>query len=345
MAEKKKPGRKSKPSPKASGGRPKAAGNPTPRQIPGRRPLAPPTSQHRKGRGPRGQGSLLTPDLRAVSYLLRGVAQTLLGAAEAIENATGTRRGRADHRRMMLQFLPSGGGRRGGLLRGTDSSSGPSSSGSRSSSTGSGSISSASSSGSGGSSTRSAVDDADVNHSFIASQEGGQQLSGYVPQAGMSGVTVATGVDLGQMTVAQLNGMNIPNELKQQLAPYVGLQRDEAQAYLNEHPLSINHADADALDGIVMDRTLATIIPAYDRTAGSNGAFNALPSEAQTVITDLAYQYGPNLAGRTPNFWAQVTQGRWRDALANLKNFGDAYPNRRHAEAALIQQAINRGAL
>ncbi|MFH7191036.1 pesticin C-terminus-like muramidase, partial [Klebsiella pneumoniae] len=39
---------------------------------------------------------------------------------------------------------------------------------------------------------------------FTAQYEGGQRTAGYVPNAGQSGVTIATGVDLGQRTLSDV---------------------------------------------------------------------------------------------------------------------------------------------
>ena len=80
----------------------------------------------------------------------------------------------------------------------------------------------------------------------------------------------------------------------------------------------------------------------YD-TAAPGRSFAELPLEARTVIADVAYQYGPNLAQRVPNFWSDVTAGRWDSATQKLRAFGDLYTTRRNAEADLLQLAINRG--
>jgi hypothetical protein len=50
----------------------------------------------------------------------------------------------------------------------------------------------------------------------------------------------------------------------------------------------------------------------------------------------VAFQYG-DLARRTPNFWRQVTEKKWADVIANLRNFGDHYATRRNVEADLLQ--------
>lgn len=152
-----------------------------------------------------------------------------------------------------------------------------------------------------------------------------------------------TGVDLGQLTPEQVDGLAIPQDLKDQLVPYVGLTGQEAVEYLEAHPLELGEADADALDRAVIDPILNEVQASYD-SSGAAIRFD-LPPEAQTAIADVAVQYGSNLETRTPAFWGDVTAGRWSDAVEELRDFGDNYPTRRGREADLLQQASDRGAL
>ena len=64
-----------------------------------------------------------------------------------------------------------------------------------------------------------------INWNFIAEMEGRRQLSGYVPAAtdSQSGVTIATGVDLGHRTLAEIQQWPISDRLKQTIEPYVSL--------------------------------------------------------------------------------------------------------------------------
>jgi hypothetical protein len=105
----------------------------------------------------------------------------------------------------------------------------------------------------------------------------------------------------------------------------------------------VDQADADALDNAIHQSIFDSVSNSFD--AASNDTFTSLPSQAQTVIADLAIQYGPGLPTATPNFWNDVTSGHWQDAVDELRNFGDAYPTRRNAEANLLQQAIDNGTL
>jgi hypothetical protein len=58
---------------------------------------------------------------------------------------------------------------------------------------------------------------------------------------------------------------------------------------------------------------------------------------------------GP-LAQSAPNFWNQVTNGRWNDAYQNLMNFTNQQTNpwlftRAQQNATILQRAIQNGTL
>ena len=184
-----------------------------------------------------------------------------------------------------------------------------------------------------------------IDTSFIGRQEG-FRLDAYVPDPvfSSSGVTVGTGVDVGQRSVADIQALGISEALKQKLIPYAGLKGQGAMNFLANRPLRLTEDEAYALDGAVAQEIFGDVATLYDATATGN-SFSELPLEARTAIGDVAYQYGANLPQRLPDFWGDVTQGRWDEATQSLKNFGDRYPARRTAEAALLEQAIGAGEL
>jgi hypothetical protein len=184
-----------------------------------------------------------------------------------------------------------------------------------------------------------------IDTGFIGRQEG-FRLDAYVPDPGfsMSGVTVGTGVDIGQRSVADIQALDIPEGLKQKLIPYAGLKGQDAVNFLANRPLRLTEDEAYALDRAVARDIFGDVAVLYDADA-TGDSFLELPLEARTAIGDVAYQYGPNLKQRLPDFWGDVTQGRWDEATQTLKNFGDRYPVRRDEEAALLEQAIGRGDL
>ncbi len=70
----------------------------------------------------------------------------------------------------------------------------------------------------------------DVDWAFISAREGGQVLKGYVPNAtgSQSGVTISTGVDLGQRSESDIDALDIPADLKTKLKPYCGKRSKDA---------------------------------------------------------------------------------------------------------------------
>jgi len=142
-----------------------------------------------------------------------------------------------------------------------------------------------------------------IDWRFISDLEGGQILTGYVPDpaGSMSGVTIATGVDLGQMSADDINALNIPDSLKSKLAPYATRKGQDAVNYLSANPLSITQAEADALDQAVQGPLVDKLRSKYD-AAVTSGEFDGLPDQGQTVITSFVTHYGSALPTGPPHF-------------------------------------------
>lgn len=193
----------------------------------------------------------------------------------------------------------------------------------------------------GGASAATTTTEPDVDWDFISDREGGQALEGYVPAADVSksGVTVGTGFDIGQRTEADIEAMDIPDTLKEKLKPYAGLTKQDAVDYLAANPLTITSDEATALDKAVKSKALDTLVERFDN-ATTGKKFAELPQQMQTVLASVEFQYG-SMASKTPNFWKMVTEQRWDDAIAELRDFGDKYPTRRGLEADLLQAGVD----
>ena len=182
-----------------------------------------------------------------------------------------------------------------------------------------------------------------IDWTFICAEEGGQQLVGYVPlpDSSQSGVTIATGVDIGQRTKAEIEALPISGHLKEKLKPYCEVRRRDAVVALKRTPLAVTVEEANELDGAVQAHAAATLCAVYDnQTAQGCGPFHTLPADAQTVIASVAFHYGTNLHERTPRFWAAVTAQDWAAAVAELRNFGDKFPARRNREADRLASLV-----
>ena len=173
-----------------------------------------------------------------------------------------------------------------------------------------------------------------IDFDFIKANEG-FELQGYVPvdknnkPLGHSGVTIASGFDLGQRCLKDIKGFY--KELKNKLIPYLGLQKEEALEVA--HNLCITEEEGNIINNFAKRQEIGRLRERWYDTTGSK--FELLPQNKATVIASVAFQYG-NLESKTPKFWARITSDDWEAAYNNLLNFGDRYPSRRKREAKYL---------
>jgi hypothetical protein len=183
-----------------------------------------------------------------------------------------------------------------------------------------------------------------IDYKFISDLEGGSATKGYVPAATVSrsGVTIATGFDLGQRSEGDLKSLALSVGLADKLKPYLGMKGSAAQEYLVKYPLTISDSEADEIDKAVHQSHTTQLRQKYLSAAGNRIPTDlfGLPAEAQTVIASVAFQYGVNLDTATPKFWKAVTAQDWSEAAKILNDFGDAYPTRRRKEAVLLSKIV-----
>lgn len=177
-----------------------------------------------------------------------------------------------------------------------------------------------------------------IDYKFLSQLEGGSKTIGYVPAANVSksGVTIATGFDLGQRNEADLKALGLSATLIAKLKPYLGKKANDAQKVLKKSPLAITSAQAEEINKAVKKKHIEQIQQKYNAAVGNKKKFSDVPPQAQTVIASVSFQYGINLNARTPEFWEAVTAQDWDKVKELLEKFGDAYPTRRKKEAALI---------
>ena len=186
------------------------------------------------------------------------------------------------------------------------------------------------------------------------SVEGPRQLRGYIPARpgnfygnanqrpdtytviGVSGVTIATGVDLGQTDAATLQSYGLPLAIVNQLRPYLGLKSSAAIAKLSALPLTIAPDTAALLDECVHAGYLQRYVaPAYQKAAGTS--FNALPKQAQAVVFSVCYQKGCGGVRRDwPKLWGYLITQNWCAASAELLTGFAQYKLRRRIEGELL---------
>ncbi|MBS0350743.1 MAG: hypothetical protein JSR33_06095 [Proteobacteria bacterium] len=175
-----------------------------------------------------------------------------------------------------------------------------------------------------------------IDTGFIRKVEG-SVLKGYVPLAATtrSGVTIGDGFDLGQMTRAEFDKLQIATSLKEKLRPYVGLIKFQAKAFLRAHPLTINEQELKEVNIIAGDKILQPLVKEYNRY--SKVPFQDLPGAAQTAIFSYAYQHGPGFIykGSGKRLWNYFVTQNWHGASAMLHG-ARQYKPRRNMEASLL---------
>lgn len=178
-----------------------------------------------------------------------------------------------------------------------------------------------------------------IDYDFIKKLEG-FETKGYVPDesnernnAVVSGVTIASGFDLGQHSREEIIAYDFPKTLEDRFLRYVGLRGNEAKKQLHIYPLELTKEEAELVNRIVKEDKALAIAHAFNNDSNLN--FFDLPQPIQTVIMSVGFQYG-SLPRRTPNFWRGVVNGDWDLTVRNLRNFGDSFKTRRRKEATLL---------
>ena len=160
----------------------------------------------------------------------------------------------------------------------------------------------------------------------------------YGPVIGASGVTVGTGLDLGQQAEADLRRMGVSGALIARFRPYLGLRKMDAVLALQSAPLTLSDAECDALDAAVHADYIARAAALFDRY--TDLPFADCPAEAQAVIVSLFYHLGSPFAtyGHPgyPVLYSRLCHGDWPEASRELLTGFTRYANRRADEGRLI---------
>ena len=175
-----------------------------------------------------------------------------------------------------------------------------------------------------------------IDWEFILKQEG-FETTGYVPDAknSKSGVTIASGFDLGQRNENDLTGL--PKEIIELLTPFLGFTGVKAEEIAGN--LNVSNDQAKIINEFAKSTELAKLKTKWQNSTGTS--FDDLPTEQATVLTSIAFQYG-DLESRTPNFWKQATSGDWVSAYKNLLKFGARYTKRRISEANYLFPSLKK---
>lgn len=171
-----------------------------------------------------------------------------------------------------------------------------------------------------------------IDFSFIAEQEG-DESSMYVPMSNgramdSSGPTIGMGVDLGQKSPEELEGL--PEDLRRRLEPYTNLRGQAAVNFVRNNPLTLTDEERQTINAWSKQEETNRLIALWERD--SNIPWEELTTQQATAVASVMYQYG-SYRVRTPNFWRAATSGDWGSVESELRNFGDRYGPRRLREA------------
>lgn len=194
--------------------------------------------------------------------------------------------------------------------------------------------------------------------SFLTKVEGPMQMKGYVPcyligggsanyrggpnperyQAmGGSGVTIATGCDLGQTDQKTLLNWGLSPAIARLFQYYYGRRRAKAIEALHKRPLAITEPQAVLVNQAVhLGYLTSNVIPAYDKASAV--PFKEIPREAQAVVMSMCFQKGcAGVARDWPRAWGHLINQRWAAASQELCHGFTQYVSRRKTEGALLR--------
>lgn len=146
---------------------------------------------------------------------------------------------------------------------------------------------------------------------------------------GASGVTIATGCDLGQTDAATLASYGLEDAICGIYAPYFGKKKDAAIQTLRKWPLVVTPDAARKTDEAVHGGYLRRYtIPAYEKDSGLS--FASLPKGAQAAIASICFQKGVGGTRRgAPKTWKSLCEGNWKAACEELLYHFASYQLRR----------------
>jgi hypothetical protein len=194
-----------------------------------------------------------------------------------------------------------------------------------------------------------------VDWGFVKTSEGYKD-HGYIVYdkkgnvAEHSGVTIASGFDLGVHSAADVDKIGLSADTATALKRYVGLQGVTAEAYLYTHTaVYITPEEGELINSWAHSEALIRMVTGYDN-ATSAGSFYQLPSSVQTALADATFQYGSlRYTGNADmnSLWQHAIAKDWTAAIADLRHAAanSPYPDRRTREADLLEAALNSGVI
>lgn len=163
-------------------------------------------------------------------------------------------------------------------------------------------------------------------------------IDGFKP-IGVSGVTVATGLDLGQQGEAELRNYGLDETLRDKLRPYLGRKCYGALRALQSEPLRLSDAECDAISlGVHAEYTRRTRSMFNARGLMS---FDDMPPQAQAVAVSLVYSLG-SPQRFYPAIWNALLAGNYAEAANCLCSDFTGYDAARRRDEGALLKTINK---
>ena len=180
------------------------------------------------------------------------------------------------------------------------------------------------------------IEPKNIDFDFIKDREG-FEIIGKVPdvKGSKSGVTIASGFDLGARKLSDLNGL--PKEIIDKLKPFLGLKGNEAVAVAEK--LKITKEEGKIINQFAKRESLTRLKKKWNKD--SKIKFDKLSKEQATVLASVVFQYG-DLKTETPTFYKLALAGDWQGVYDELMDFKDKYPTRRKKEAAYLKKYLEK---
>lgn len=185
------------------------------------------------------------------------------------------------------------------------------------------------------------ADMSNIDWEFIAKREGAKIKKGYIPKRDgkileRSGVTIGTGVDLGQKDPQEKFFRLLPKDLRAKLRPYANKRKETAEKYLKDNPLVLNDNEINLIDSVEKQIQTERLARRWRKATGTD--FSTLPMGLATPLASVSFQYGTAPA----NIWAAAIKEEipeLRDAFAKQTE----YKPRRKLEIDYLNKAVEEG--
>ena len=165
------------------------------------------------------------------------------------------------------------------------------------------------------------------------------ELGGYVPTEG-SGVTIATGFDIGQHSEAEIKNLGLSPALIAKLSPYTNNKNKT-----NAKNLQVTAEEAEAIDQAVLKSKLAGF--ERDFRAKHGGRIDTLDENTQLALASSYFNLGQKMfkSGPNPGMNKALALGDKNAILQQISNYHGKAPgqpvSRRVVEAAIGAGDVN----